>query len=151
VKMTTQNPAEARLARKRAAPRRGGSQCFGSFHPVYWSSTPFRSTQTMGAAVSCSVMSVDHRETAKARIDELTALLQSAGDANSGAIVTECEALSRAIAAFHMEGIRFRIYNVDRLLHAHQEAPSHAATLLEEARKHLEAAGFHTRSHQAPI
>ena len=105
----------------------------------------------MGAAVSCSVMSVDHREQARARIDELRALLQSAGDGSSGAIVTECEALSRAIAAFHMEGIRFRIYNVDRLLHAHPSAPPRAAAILEDARKHLEAAGFHTRSHQAPI
>jgi hypothetical protein len=95
-------------------------------------------------------MTVDHRRDAQARIAELTALLQRAGDASAAAIVTECEALSRAIAAFHMEGIRFRIYNVDRLLRAHCSAPSEAATLLEQARQHLESAGFHTRSHQAP-
>lgn len=96
-------------------------------------------------------MNVDHREQARARIDELTALLRSGGDASFGAIVGECEALSRAIAAFHMEGIRFRIYNVDRLLHAQTATPPRATALLEDARKHLEAGGFHTRSHQAPI
>ena len=34
-------------------------------------------------------------------------------------MIEECEALSRAVNAFHMEGIRFRIYNVDRLLAQH--------------------------------
>jgi hypothetical protein len=96
-------------------------------------------------------MTADHRQGAKARIDDLVALLQSGGDAASSSIVAECEALSRAIAAFHMEGIRFRIYNVDRLLRSHPSPPSGAAALLEDARTHLEAAGFHTRSHQAPI
>ncbi len=50
-----------------------------------------------------------------------------------------------------MEGIRFRIFNVDRLI-ARKDAsvPEGAPGLLEEARRHLEAAGFHTRSHQAP-
>jgi len=95
-------------------------------------------------------MTVDHREGAQGKLAELTALLKSAADARTAAIVTECEALSRAIAAFHMEGIRFRIFNVDRLLRAHSSPPPDAAMLLEDVRKHLEAAGFHTRSHQAP-
>jgi len=95
-------------------------------------------------------MTADHRERAQTCIKELAALLKSTGDAPSIAIVTECEELSRAIAAFHMEGIRFRVYNVDRLLRHHQAAPPGATALLEEARKELEAAGFHTRSHQAP-
>ena len=95
---------------------------------------------------------VDDRQAAQDRIAELNRLLQSTGDAGTAAIVAECEALARAIAAFHMEGIRFRIFNVDRLLHTYagSVAPS-AITLLEHARRHLEAAGFHTRSHQAPI
>jgi hypothetical protein len=51
-----------------------------------------------------------------------------------------------------MEGIRFRIYNVDRLLLQHAATlPAEPRTLLEEARRHLEAAGFHTRSHQSPV
>jgi hypothetical protein len=96
-------------------------------------------------------MSTDHREQARARVAELAALLQSAGDASSAAIAEECEALARAIAAFHMEGIRFRIYNTDRLLRGHAAAPAGATALLEDARRHLEAAGFHTRSHQSPV
>ena len=98
-------------------------------------------------------MSVDHRQGAHARITELVTLLQSHRDDRAAGIVSECEALLRAISAFHMEGIRFRIYNVDRLLRTQSDAPfaAQAAALVEDARKHLEAAGFHTRSHQAPL
>lgn len=96
-------------------------------------------------------MAVDHRQSAQARVASLIGVLQASGDERASAIVVECEALARAIGAFHMEGIRFRIYNVDRLLRALTSAPAGAATELEEARRHLEAAGFHTRSHQAPI
>jgi hypothetical protein len=95
-------------------------------------------------------MSVDHRQEAQARVEQLVSLLQSAGDPQARSIVSECEALSRAIAAFHMEGIRFRMYNVDRGLRAHTSAPEGATALLETVRQHLEAAGFYTRSHQAP-
>jgi hypothetical protein len=94
----------------------------------------------------------DERQAAGARIAELIAELKKAPGPHTETILTECEALSRAIAAFHMEGIRFRIYNVDRLLGQHAaELPAQARTLLEEARRHLEAAGFHTRSHQSPV
>jgi hypothetical protein len=100
-------------------------------------------------------MSVDHRQEAQARVKALITLLQSASDLPDTRIIAECEALSNAIAAFHMEGIRFRIYNVDRLLRAGASAsgptPVAATGILEDARKHLEAAGFYTRSHQAPI
>lgn len=96
-------------------------------------------------------MTLDHRLAAHERVTQLTTLLQSSGDSNVAGIVAECEALARAIAAFHMEGIRFRIYNVDRLLRPPATPPEGAVTLLEETRKHLEAAGFHTRSHQSPI
>ncbi len=96
-------------------------------------------------------MTADDRQAAQDRIADLIRLLQSTGDSGTAPIVAECEALARAIAAFHMEGIRFRIYNVDRLLRGYTgSAPESAVSLLEEARKHLEAAGFHTRSHQAP-
>jgi hypothetical protein len=93
----------------------------------------------------------DERQAAVGHIDELVALLKRQPEAGMAAIVDECEALSRAVRAFHMEGIRFRIYNVDRLLVRHPELPAEARTLLEETRKHLEAAGFHTRSHQSPV
>jgi hypothetical protein len=50
-----------------------------------------------------------------------------------------------------MEGIRFRMYNVDRLLtRTELPIPPQAQALFADARHELEAAGFHTRSHQAP-
>jgi hypothetical protein len=96
-------------------------------------------------------MSTDHRQAAQAHVEALIALLESHPDPNSLThIVEECEALSRAIAAFHMEGIRFRIYNVDRLVRKQPGLPSQVETLVAETRRELEAAGFHTRSHSAP-
>ena len=94
-------------------------------------------------------MPTDDRQAAAAKIAELIALLKESGPGTAG-LVDECEALARAIAAFHMEGIRFRIYDVDRLVHQGSGVPADAPALLEAARRHLEAAGFHTRSHQAP-
>jgi hypothetical protein len=96
-------------------------------------------------------MTVDHRLAAQEAITQLTALLKPSAGAANAAIVEECEALGRAIAAFHMEGIRFRMYNVDRLVRASPSPPEGAVRLLEDARKHLEEAGFHTRSHQSPV
>jgi hypothetical protein len=63
-------------------------------------------------------------------------------------IVEETDALRRAIAAFHMEAIRFRMHNVDRLLKAGGDDTSRR--LFEDLRHTLETAGFHTRSHSAP-
>lgn len=94
----------------------------------------------------------DERQAAVASINGLVALLKKQAGPEVAAIVDECESLSRAVTAFHMEGIRFRIYNVDRLLAQHAATlPLESRTLLEEARKHLEASGFHTRSHQSPV
>jgi hypothetical protein len=94
----------------------------------------------------------DHRQTAHRSVTALIALLQAQPRAAElEPLVAECESLARAILAFHMEGIRFRMYNVDRLL-ARQTlpVPGEAAGLFAEIRRELEAAGFHTRSHQAP-
>ena len=94
----------------------------------------------------------DERQAAAARIEELATLLRSQPGPHAAAMIEECEALTRAIGAFHMEGIRFRIYNVDRLVAQHAATlPAEARALLEDARRHLEAAGFHTRSHQSPV
>lgn len=92
---------------------------------------------------------MDSRKAAQDRIRSLIALIekQPASDDKS-ALLEECEALARAVAAFHMEGIRFRSYNVDRLLHRGGPAvPEGAAEIFADMRKDLEAAGFHTRSH----
>jgi hypothetical protein len=94
----------------------------------------------------------DARQVAAARIEELLTLLRRQQGPETAGMIEECEALGRAVSAFHMEGIRFRIYNVDRELAKHGDSlPAEARALLEEARRHLEAAGFHTRSHQSPV
>jgi hypothetical protein len=94
----------------------------------------------------------DHRKAAEARINDLSGMLetQPKGDVRD-ALLRECAALAIAIAAFHMEGIRFRMFNVDRLMSkGGMDLPAEAASAFSAAREHLEAAGFHTRSHQAP-
>ena len=94
----------------------------------------------------------DHRAAAEARIQTLIATLQSQPAAEPrDALISECTALAVAIHAFHMEGIRFRMFNVDRIIARGQVAvPAEAVAAFADARRHLEAAGFHTRSHQAP-
>lgn len=96
-------------------------------------------------------MSTDHRQAAQAHVEALIAVLQSQPDPSAlTPVVEECEALARAISAFHMEGIRFRIYNVDRLVRRLPGLPPQVETLVAATRRELEAAGFHTRSHSAP-
>lgn len=64
-------------------------------------------------------------------------------------ILEEAQALRRAVAAFHMEAIRFRMFSVDRLLRIEgDEGP--IRQMFDELRDALEQAGFHTRSHTAP-
>jgi hypothetical protein len=97
-------------------------------------------------------MSTDHRTSAKTHVESLIDILR--GDpahAQFQTVIAECEALARAIAAFHMEGIRFRMFNVDRLLSkGGLPFPATVPSVFAEVRHELEAAGFHTRSHQAP-
>jgi hypothetical protein len=97
-------------------------------------------------------MTTDHRLNAKTHVEALIAMLRSEpGSEQLQPVVDECEALSRAIAAFHIEGIRFRMFNVDRLLtRGGVPVPAAAAPVFADVRRELEAAGFHTRSHQAP-
>jgi HEAT repeat protein len=94
-------------------------------------------------------MSADHRQMAQRRVEQLIATLGSEADRDRlQPLVSECEALARAIAAFHIEGIRFRMFNVDRLLsRGGLPVPPEAAGTFAEVRRDLEAAGFHTRSH----
>lgn len=90
---------------------------------------------------------MDHRQSAQEKTTQLIALLQ--GQKTSPAVETlvrECDALAAAISAFHMEGIRFRMFNVDRLLsRTGPEIAAGVAPLFTEIRHELEAAGFHTR------
>lgn len=97
-------------------------------------------------------MSTDERQAAQGRLNELLALLKKTPQPDQlSRLIEETEALGRAISAFHLEGIRFRIYNVDRMVtHPPVPLPGEATAIVADVRRHLEAAGFHTRSHQAP-
>jgi hypothetical protein len=97
-------------------------------------------------------MTTDHRLSAKTHVEALIAMLRAeSGRDLLQPVVDECEALSRAIAAFHIEGIRFRMFNVDRLLtRGGLPVPAGSAEIFADVRRELEAAGFHTRSHAAP-
>jgi D-serine deaminase-like pyridoxal phosphate-dependent protein len=94
----------------------------------------------------------DHRQAAESRVRELIELLRAqAASPELQALIGEAESLERAVRAFHMEGIRFRMYNVDRLMtRGGLTLPEAATNVLAHVRRELEAAGFHTRSHQAP-
>jgi len=89
---------------------------------------------------------------ALAKLDELLPILRGlpAGK-DTERILEESDALRRAVDAFHMEAIRFRMHNVDRLLTIGGSTfPPLARQVFEELRTALEAAGFHTRSREAP-
>ncbi len=95
----------------------------------------------------------DSKKTAEAHIRDLIAIVSQQPDNDARRVLLEeCEALARAVAAFHLEGIRFRAYNVGRLLQKGTvPLPPAASEAFAEMRRHLEAAGFHTRSHQSPV
>jgi len=92
------------------------------------------------------------REAAQRRLSDLVALVRQQPSSDQFArLLDEAAALDRAIAAFHLEAIRFRMYNVDRLVtHSPAQLPPEAMEMVADVHKHLEAAGFHTRSHHAP-
>ncbi len=83
-------------------------------------------------------------------LDRLLPLLETlpAGQ-DRDELLEEAQALRRAVAAFHMEAIRFRMYAVDRLIRRADD-PAETRTTFEALRDALERAGFHTRSHAAP-
>lgn len=97
-------------------------------------------------------MSSDHRQKAQAEVERLLGMMRA--DSKVGQmsdLVAETEALSRAVAAFHIEGIRFRMFNVDRLMtRGAIPVPAGSTEVFANIRRELEAAGFHTRSHSAP-
>ena len=97
-------------------------------------------------------MSTDHRLSARTEVEKLLGLIRNSPNAAQlETLAAESEALSRAIEAFHIEGIRFRMFNVDRLLtRGGLPVPAGADAVFLEMRRELEAAGFHTRSHAAP-
>jgi hypothetical protein len=95
---------------------------------------------------------MDHRQAAREHVEAIIALIGAEPHPESFASLrAECESLVNAIGAFHLEGIRFRMFNVDRILmKGHLPIPEAVTASFNAARHELEAAGFHTRSHQAP-
>lgn len=92
----------------------------------------------------------DRTAPALAKLDELLAALATMSRGSAvDELTDDTQALRRAVAAFHMEAIRFRMYAVDRALKAAGD-PSEPRRLYDDLRQALETAGFHTRSHSAP-
>lgn len=90
----------------------------------------------------------EHRQIARDTLNELLGLLNEIGGGGAAELAAEGEKLRRSIDAFHLEGIRFRMFDFDRRLQRLPGGPpERAATLFAELRAALEAAGFHTRSH----
>ena len=87
---------------------------------------------------------------ALAKIDRLLPKLQALPPSREREdLVQAGDALRRAVSAFHMEAIRFRMFSVDRLLKT-IDADAESRHMFNEVRDALETAGFHTRSHTAP-
>lgn len=95
---------------------------------------------------------IDHRKAAEESLERFTAGVQAQpADPARDTLLAECAALAIAIRAFHMEAIRFRMFNVDRAITRGTLAlGDQARAAFAEVRTELEAAGFYTRSHQAP-
>ena len=86
------------------------------------------------------------RKLARARVDDLLARLDAAPDREAAARVRDLAGhLARAIDAFHMEAIRFRMFTLERLL-ASGDWPAEVHDAFADVKARLEAAGFHTRS-----
>ena len=97
-------------------------------------------------------MSDHERQAARRRLSDLMTVIRALpAHEHLANLLDEAEALDRAVAAFHLEGIRFRMYNVDRLVaRAPIHLPAEVNAAVADIHRHLEAAGFHTRSHSAP-
>jgi len=89
----------------------------------------------------------DRTAPALSKLDRLLPLLRGLSQSSArDQLIGEAEALQRAVNAFHMEAIRFRMYSVDRLINAAGDSRE-VREAFEELRHALESAGFHTRSH----
>lgn len=89
-----------------------------------------------------------YRALARERVDHLLTLLKA--QPQTGAVATASDLaghLARAIDAFHLEAIRFRMYTLDRLFASGTlDVTPEAHETLGDIRHALEGAGFQTRS-----
>lgn len=95
---------------------------------------------------------IDHRKAADERLQALITSVEAGPRTEAvTSFLEECASLAIAIRAFHMEAIRFRMFNVDRAIQKGTvDVGEEGRAAFADVRRHLEAAGFHTRSHQAP-
>ncbi len=85
-----------------------------------------------------------------ARLDRLLPVIDALPPSpDRESLKEEATALRRAVAAFHMEAIRFRMHAVERLIKKTGD-PEAMRAEFDALRHALETAGFHTRSHAAP-
>lgn len=85
-----------------------------------------------------------------AKLDALLPLISTLPESPATTqLIEDTGALRRAVSAFHMEAIRFRMHAVDRTIRAAGD-PAAIRQAFEDVRQALETAGFHTRSHAAP-
>lgn len=89
-----------------------------------------------------------YRALARERLEHLSALLKSRPQTPSVRSAVDLAGhLVRAVDAFHMEAIRFRMYTLDRLFASGAlDLPAEAHDMLADVKHALEAAGFHTKS-----
>ena len=94
-----------------------------------------------------NVTSDDDRGRAVQYLQALQQVLKEAPNASEiTSLGEECESLITAVKAFHMEAIRFRMYNIRRqLASSDQVAPAEGMELFGNAQDALEAAGFQTK------
>lgn len=92
----------------------------------------------------------ESREKARTILAHLVAELRAhPATADLDGLVEIAEGLQRAIEAFHLEGIRFRMFTLDHRLRQVPDSPvaERVRELFGQVRAALEEAGFHTRSH----
>jgi hypothetical protein len=90
---------------------------------------------------------VDHKRAALDHLQEFRAAVGARCSEADVAQLTELIGhLQRAIEAFHMEAIRFRMYTIGRQLDRMAGLTPEVPERFERVRASLEAAGVHTRS-----
>ena len=92
-------------------------------------------------------MSTDEQSRAVRQLEQLQQRLKDdATGSGDIELLEECESLISAVKAFHMEAIRFRMYNLDRGLNQKvRTVLPEVLSLFNEARSAVESAGFQTK------
>jgi hypothetical protein len=104
------------------------------------------SSGSQGAGPQGAGAQASKREAALVHVRTLLSQLKAWDTPTRAQVVDLGEHLERAVTAFHLEAIRFRMFSLDRALKA-ASAPADIVVTFDAIRADLEAAGFSTRSH----